>query len=353
MIGSNKQDAGDNSTNYQAGNNNNIVNIGLSYGEVKEVVLDTFKANFYQLSEKAAQIVLERVEHITDSVLEKLYREKPHLIEKLQEPSVQSSLINAQKEHAKAGDVDLETMLTDLLIERIDSDERSLKQIVLDEAVLVVAKLSNTHINVLTLLYNITSVYYNATQLGDYYRYLDHLLLFYIPNTLNEKTFKHLQFTGCCLVHTEGRSYRIFTDVVIERYRGLLSKGFSNEEFVAYIGMSLELCQILQPRLIMICPRDNSKLQYSAMNDAVFYSLIGVFEPDIQLKLQNHFISTTMNPEEIKQDALSYNPNLSSLINDWDNSSIRGFLLTSVGGVIAVKNYNKTKNEAMSIDDVL
>jgi hypothetical protein len=68
-------------------------------------------------------------------------------------------MFNTQKkEYAKTGDVDLKEQLLDLLIQRIDSDERSLKQVVLDEAIILLPKLTKDQINLLTLLFSANHV---------------------------------------------------------------------------------------------------------------------------------------------------------------------------------------------------
>ena len=50
MIKDQEQTASDGSTAFQAGGDIVITSTGLTYTEVKEVALDVFRANFYQLS---------------------------------------------------------------------------------------------------------------------------------------------------------------------------------------------------------------------------------------------------------------------------------------------------------------
>src|SRR5690606_35369925 len=134
-----KQESGENSENVQIGGN---VNIGVSASEARQIAIDVFKANFYDFSEKAAKKALERAEELTDEFIAKFYEKIPELESKLQEPSVQSSMFNTQKEYAKSGDSELKEQLLNILIERINSEERSLKQIVLDEALTILPKLT-------------------------------------------------------------------------------------------------------------------------------------------------------------------------------------------------------------------
>ena len=147
MQGNNKkQESGDGSNNFQV--NGNVTVNGVSYEAARQIALDVFKANFYDFTEKAAQKAMERAEEMTEKLVKKFFDEIPHLANKLEEPSVQSSMFNAQKEYAKTGDKKLEERLLKLLIDRINSEERSLKQIVLDEALVVLPKLTNEQVDI-------------------------------------------------------------------------------------------------------------------------------------------------------------------------------------------------------------
>ena len=117
-----KQESGDNSENVQIGGN---VNIGVTAAEARQIAIDVFKANFYTFSEKAAKKALERAEELTDEFIAKFYVKIPELESKLQEPSVQSSMFNTQKEYAKSGDSELKEQLLNISIERINAEERS------------------------------------------------------------------------------------------------------------------------------------------------------------------------------------------------------------------------------------
>src|SRR5690625_2720006 len=78
------QKSGDKSTNIQDEEIN--INQGLSYSEVKEVALDVFKSNFYELSGIAKETARERAETITEEFLQKLNDENPSGFKRLTIP---------------------------------------------------------------------------------------------------------------------------------------------------------------------------------------------------------------------------------------------------------------------------
>jgi hypothetical protein len=93
-MSSQKQKAGDNSTNIQA--QTIIVQQGPSVDEVRQIALDVFKANFLELSNVAADIALRRVEEITDKFLGKLQQENADGLQQAQNPDFQYALFTVQ-----------------------------------------------------------------------------------------------------------------------------------------------------------------------------------------------------------------------------------------------------------------
>ena len=67
-----KQINGKNSINQQA---EEIINsYGLTYSEVKEIALDVFKNNFYQLSTEANQLAFERAKKFIEDYINELIK---------------------------------------------------------------------------------------------------------------------------------------------------------------------------------------------------------------------------------------------------------------------------------------
>ena len=70
----------------QAERNVTIIRTGLTYAEVRDVVLDVFQANFYKLAGVAQETVNGKVEEITESFLSDLQKEYPAGLEKSSDP---------------------------------------------------------------------------------------------------------------------------------------------------------------------------------------------------------------------------------------------------------------------------
>lgn len=146
-----KQEGGENSTNLQGGTI--IVNQGITYQDAKNIAIDVFKSNYLELSEKAAITAGQRVEELVDDFLTKMHERKPEAINSIEDPGMQHAIFTAQKEYAKTGDKDLSDMLVDILVDRASQQERNLMQIVLDESLVIVPKLTNNQLDTLTLIF--------------------------------------------------------------------------------------------------------------------------------------------------------------------------------------------------------
>lgn len=343
-----EQKSGDNSLNLQVGRD---ANFGVSATEVRQIAIDVFKANFYDFSEKAAKKALERAEEITDEFIKKFYIEIPKFEEKLEDPAIQNALFNTQKEFAKTGDQELKDNLIEILLKRISSEEKSLTQIVLDEAIIVLPKLTNDQINLLTLIFSSLLLnHYQINNIESFKNLINNKILVFLPtNPLSYSFFTHLQFSGCCTL-LSGGTYKSFVEIISHRYKGLLTKGFletdlTNEFPEGTIG--------LHP-IITRCQQNISKIQFNALNDDILKQSISennlsMLESRI-INFQNKFI---MNPIEIEEYLRTINPNFEKLMEIWSNDDFKSIKLTSVGLAIAIINYNRITGNNIRIDDFL
>ena len=341
-----KQDSGNNSKNIQVAGN---MNVGISAMEARQIALDVFKANFYEFSENAATKALLRAEEITDKFIEQFYENIPHLEYRLQEPSIQSTIFNTQKEFAKTGDNDLMEQLLDLLIQRIDSEDRSLKQIVLDEAIIILPKLTQDQINILSLIFSF--VYFSHERIINHPALEDllknKLLNFYPKEKISYSFFTHLQFTGCCTLISEGGKYKPFEQILKSRYKALFIKGFTYEEFKQEFNEDSEKLE----RLLIKSTHNPNSFQFNPLNDKVFKSKIQELNlGSIGKKAMAFQEKYLLKDQEIISFLNSKDNNLEKFRTDWKESDLKTIRPTSVGLAIAILNYNRVTGENADIE---
>ena len=223
-----KQINGKNSINQQA--EEIINNYGLSYSDVKEIALDVFKRNFLQLSNDANELAFERAKKFIEDYIYKLVKENPIGIQQCQNPDFQYVLFEAQKNYARTGDEKQEQLLINLLVERSKQVERNTLQIVLNESISVINKLTQKQIDLLSFIYLIRYTKHSFAPT------INNLVLYFfqyfkpILNGISENytDIQHLLYTGC---GTESiGSVNIYT-ILKDRYLGIFSNGFSKNDY--------------------------------------------------------------------------------------------------------------------------
>lgn len=199
MIG-NKQEisAGSESTNIQANKITVIQQNNLSYQEVRQVAMDVFKSNFYDIGDKATQVATKRSEEIINKYIEELQKKSPLSIQNTQDPDVRYSLYEAQKSYARDGNIKKSELLVNLLVERTAIKQHSFETIVLNEALITVPKLTLEQINILSLIFIVKDIYLKNDPPFEFYydtffdKYLDTIE---IPD--GRIFYEYLVYVGC------------------------------------------------------------------------------------------------------------------------------------------------------------
>ena len=167
--------SGEGSVNAQGENVTIIQNQGLTYADVKDIAMTVFKSNFYYL--------------------EKIMAINPELISKTADPDIRYGVYEVQKNHARRGDDSIAEVLIETLVRRTCTNDCSIQELVLNEALNVIPKITIEQMNILTILF---LVRYTSMKWS-----LEALVELFLPfmDTLNiEKgdiSFQHLQYASC------------------------------------------------------------------------------------------------------------------------------------------------------------
>lgn len=189
------QIVGDNSTSLQVGRDVHVTH-GIQYSDVKEIAMDVFKSNFYDLGEKVQDIINSRAEEIINKFLDKLKAQFPESLSNTEDPDVRYAIYNSQKNHARRGDVDIADLIVEVLVERTKVKDEALLKLVTNESLEVIPKLTLKQIDILTVLFifryvNIKEVFPTLVNLYE----IVSVFAEDIPSS--EWFYQHLQFTGC------------------------------------------------------------------------------------------------------------------------------------------------------------
>lgn len=160
------QKAGKDSKAIQAGRD---VNIGLSYSDVKEIVYDLFEQNFPKLVEEAKNSAKANVDSYME-ILERNLKSKIDSIEidKFKDPNTQFLLNNSINIAARKGRTINLDILSETLLASLKKDSTDLLNIVAEQAIDVLPKLTLPQISAISLIHYILNMKFQG--LKDYSR---------------------------------------------------------------------------------------------------------------------------------------------------------------------------------------
>lgn len=343
------QTAGTNSRNLQVMGD---YHEGISYSDARQVALDVFKANAtYVVTDIAKKIIRDRASEITDDIFTVIYRELPNKINKLVEPAVQEALIKVQKAYAKNNSQELKIQLIELMKQRMNVEESDLEQIILDEAIEIIPKLSNIQLDVLSLHLAVLRI--NRNSVGNrnaFFKDVSTRILPFFSNEMKkDMVYAHLQYVGCTGILSEGSTYKPIEEIYRNNCGGLFSKGFEKVEFDQYMGLDTNMFR----ELLTNCQLDSNKLQFNALNESVLMYIIEKHGYEkYKDKLVKYYRQHVMTVEEVKNDISENVEGFDELAEFWKESrEFKAMKLTSVGIAIGILNYNlKTGSEIKLVD---
>ncbi|MBP3157158.1 LPO_1073/Vpar_1526 family protein [Aliivibrio fischeri] len=329
------QKGGIGSTNIQA-QDIHIVN-GLSYPEVRQVALDVFKSNFYELAGEAKNIAQSRAEEITEQFLNKLKIENPSGFTKSQDPDFQHALYTVQKEFARNGDEDLGSLLVDLLVDRSKQEQRDILQIVLNESLAIAPKLPNNHLNVLAIVflfrYTQNTKVNSIDALGNFLDQHVKPFVNYLPTS--DASYQHLEFAGCATASMGNISLE---DILGNIYQGLFMKGISREEIE-----SSNLSIGFDSRFFIPCLNNKDLFQVAVVSNEVLkdtFEQFSIIDEDKRL-VTELFNKNKMSSTEIKEKCIYSRPYMEEIFKVWSTSPMKSLNLTSVGIAIGHANIKR------------
>ena len=198
MLNGQRIDSGDNSTNIQGKEVTIINNSGLSYSDVKDIAMSVFKSNFYDLGENVEKIVQDRAEKILDDYLESLNSKNPEYIKNTEDPDIRYVIYEAQKNYARRGEQISKKLLVETLVNRTIIKGNPIKELVLNEALDVIPKITDKQITILTL--KLLSRYFNYIDYHSTYEFsrINSILREgLIINDSSYSAFQHLEYVSC------------------------------------------------------------------------------------------------------------------------------------------------------------
>lgn len=346
------QQGGDGSQNIQAVNVD--IHNGLSYDNVRQIAMDVFHSNILIYKDNAKIIAEERAIYITEKLFSRLIEKNIVINEQFKAPGLQDSLFSTQKEFAKSGDLEMGGLMIELLTERINAENRDYRQIIINEALLVIPKLTSEQIDFISIIFILTDMIIYPK--GDFTSYLTDLLMPLITNLRTNihyytysGIFKHIEYTGCGIIR-EG-SFGTFENRINLNYSTYYQKEITREYFENIAGSVRfyeDLITLKENNLITFKIRNTKDLSIILGAKSIKDGKETIYTSSQQAAIHYLFTNAMMSNAEIKEIFIK-NLKVRQLVNLWNNSKLNSLQLSDVGQIIAIHNINIKCNQKINM----
>lgn len=326
-----------------------IINQGMSVSEGIALVNTLFENKLKTLQIESFSIIEERNNKFKKKLLDEFKKLSNDEIAKLREPDTQYMLLEAAKISTRKQDEELIDLLAHLVISRIKNDKpgkEELKNIVLNEAISTINKLTIDQLKIITLCYLIGYTFFPE---ANSWKSLNEILetnikpFLKFKNTASE--FQHIEYASCGNLKTGVRK-------IFDIFKSLYPNIFINLIEPQRIE-DLNITEELIKELFNLHPNKN-KYSFKAENKELLrqeLNRIGIEEEDERSRLlRNLYNNQIMSNREVNilfRRKISIG---SELIDIWENSSMRHLSLTTVGIVIAINYFEQTVGEKLDVD---
>lgn len=319
---------------------------GITVETAMEICKYVVKAELAVYTQDARVEAEKRLSDITEKTIDRITSLKEDLLHRFKEPAIQMALNETFKNYIASGNEELGENLIDLLIERLNVQERTTEQSIIDEARNIIPKLSSNTVSLLAILVFSNLIFpYNKKQYDD-------LLLKLAPlverlKNISSLDIAHLKQVGC--------GYGISAFHVVEPLEKNLLSGY--DLFFRHNISFNELNEIFHkyPQLMNVSQRTNlpyilqffsTKGQYlsfnigsiktvtKAFNQANKDQLIPLFED-----LKNKAIPFT--EDEVRNYHIQKDARWQFAFEVFKNEQIRTFQLNPVGVYIGIRQLTK------------
>ena len=326
--------------------NGDIKNYGLGYSDVKDICHDVVRQELSIVTKEAVDTFHREISNFEDCFIEKIKKlENPQVSEKLATPKLQFVLHDTMKEYAKTDDTSTKEELVDLMIERLQVDEHTTIQHLIDESIRIIPNLSLYQayfIGALTL----RRVIHQGFQFSVDTLLKKRALLFKYLNKISNLDIQYLKLSNCCMDMSGTKYYKPILERMKDEYDLLFRHPVGEDIFNTFTLDHPNLEFINGKHIVYKNGDDNMvKLLYSSkkmlmqtlqVEDSHFFS------PELEQMIN---LFTPFSNDEIKHYLISLHSNWQIAFECFDKEEITHIDLTPVGTYIGRRIVKKTTND--------
>lgn len=321
---------------------------GVSYNDARDIAMNVFKENFSKLSQNAHRLAIDRADEFTINYMYELHQREPQAVENIEDPGVQSDILEAQSGFAKSGDRDLGEILVDILVDRTARTERTTASLALSAAISTAQKLTSSHFAALTALFVFKQLrFFQIDHPEQLYQRISH----YLSPTrddmvrLSASDVQYLTALGCITISMGSIT---IPEVLQKTYPGLFFEGIDVSSAPSELSGAPEdgpesvVNRLKDTPLVTKSLRDPTKLQVSTVDSETLHNLLvesGLLE--YEEVLQRTLTARPMNGDAIKAEMREYSPDIRDMVDAYNTNSLPNCSNTAIGTAIAHANVRK------------
>ena len=320
---------------------------GLTYTEAKDLIVSVVDQKLIAFRDEAEIVYKERANEFVKLLTEKIKELPEEEIVKLKEPDTQLTLIEAAKISGRKQNDELRNLLANLVVSRIKNDKtgkEELKNIVYNEAISTINKLTIDQLKIITLCYLLRYTSYGGIISWDTFKnYLNTHIKPFLGFKNTNAEFQHIEYTGC-------GSIGIGSWDLINIYRQQYSFLFSNlveKEQIDGLNFSNE---IKQEVVVFDSKEDKYFIRFKNKIEFEKYLKEKKIDEEIIKKLTSIYESHIKNNDEVKKKILDETEIGKELLDIWEKSALKHLSLTSVGIAIGASYFEQTTGAKIDID---
>jgi hypothetical protein len=334
----------------QVGTQIGQVNIqqGLSYTEAKDLIVSVVDQKMIAFKDEAKATFEQRTGEFKRLLSEKIKDLPEEEMGKLREPDTQIALLEAASISGRKSSDELRNLLANLVVSRIKNDKtgkEELKNIVYNEAISTVSKLTIDQLKVITLCYLLRYTSYSGITSWETFKgYLSTHIKPFIGFKNSNAQFQHIEYAGC-------GSIGIGSWNLIEIYRQQYSFLFMNLIEKAKIE-DLSLSEEIKTEILKFDPaEDKYFVRVRNKNDLEKYLKDKSLKEETITQFLSLYERNIKNPDDVKKKIQEETDTGKELVSLWDGgANISHLSLTSVGIAIGASYFEQTVGQKIDID---
>lgn len=334
----------------QVGTQIGQVNIqqGLSYTEAKDLIVSVIDQKMIAFKDEAKATFEQRTGDFKQLLSEKIKDLPEEEMGKLREPDTQIALLEAASISGRKSNDELRNLLANLVVSRIKNDKtgkEELKNIVYNEAISTVSKLTIDQLKVITLCYLLRYTSYSGiTSWETFQGYLNTHVKPFIGFKNSNAQFQHIEYAGCGSIGIGGWN-------LIEIYRQEYSFLFLNLIEKAKIE-DLNLPEEIKVEILRLdITEDKYFVKMRNKTDLEKYLKDRGLKEEMVTQFLSLYERNIKNIDEVKKKIQDETDIGKELVDLWEGrANISHLSLTSVGIAIGASYFEQTVGQKVDID---